>query len=107
MILDAKALLAYFDRTADGHWSAAGEIEFIATFDELTVSPFVIAELEPIVLQRFGRDGWLQVLNELAGGAWTITPVDAGHLEAVRALVAEGETLAGASVAVLAASAAS
>jgi predicted nucleic acid-binding protein len=73
--LDANALLAFFDRTVGEHWSVAGEVEFLATFEQLIVSPFVIAELETIVRARYGTDGWVAVLDELAGGAWTIAPV--------------------------------
>lgn len=102
MTLDAATLLAYFDRTAGDHWSVAGEIEFSATFEELVVSPFVIVELEAVVRERFGVEGWLTVLDELAGGAWTIAAVDPAHLRAVRDRVEAGEALARASVAVLA-----
>ena len=102
MILDARDLLDFFDRRAAGHWSALGRVETLATVEELTVSPFVIGELEAMVRERYGPEGWLAVLDELAGGAWTIAPVAPGHLAAVRERVAAGEALAGASVAVLA-----
>lgn len=72
MILDAKTLLTFFDAGAVDHWSVAGEIEFVAEFEELMVSPFVVADLEPVIRAKFGREGWLAVLDELAGGAWTI-----------------------------------
>ena len=72
-----------------------------AEYEQLVVSPFVIAELEPLVRERFGVEGWLVVLDELAGGAWTLATVDEGHLAAVRQLVAHGAGLAAASVGVL------
>ena len=102
MILDSDTLIAYFDRTAPGHGSTAGTLEFAATFEQLVVSPFVVAELEGRVRERFGMEGWLLVLEELGGGAWTIASLDAQHLDAVREGVAAGRTLAEASVAVLA-----
>lgn len=102
MILDADGLLNYFDRSSPRYWAAAGTIESLAEVEELVVSPFVIAELETIVCEKFGIEGWLVVLDELAGGAWTIATIDAAHLAAVRDRVEAGETLAGASVAVLA-----
>jgi len=46
VILDAQTLLAYFDRTHERHWSAAGEIELLAETERLVVSPFVVVELE-------------------------------------------------------------
>ena len=102
MILDAERLLSYFDRNSPGHWAAAGTIESLAEVEELVVSPFVVAELETIVCERFGLEGWLAVLEQLAGGAWTIAAVDPAHLAAARDRVEAGESLAGASVAVLA-----
>ena len=103
MIVTARTLLSYFDRTAESHWSVAGELEFASTFEQLVVSPFVIAELEGLVMERFGAEGWLAVLDELARGAWSIAEVDSAHLRAVHERM-EGEagaTLAEASVAVL------
>ena len=99
MILDARLLLTYFDRSDPGRWAAAGRIEFTGSFEQLVVSPFVIAELEGMVLEQFGVEGWLAVLDELAGGAWTIAAAD---LAGMRSRIAAGETLAAASVAVLA-----
>ncbi len=84
MILDAETLVAFFDAESADHWSVAGEIEFVAEFEELVISPFVIAELEPVIRTKFGLEGWLAVLDELAGGAWTIAVVDAAHLGAMR-----------------------
>lgn len=104
MILDAATLYDYFVYDSAGHWGVAGEIEFVGTFEELVVSPFVIAELEVLVRERVGDDGWLAALERLAGGAWTIPAVDTAHLSAMLEHVDRGETLAGASVAVLRAS---
>lgn len=106
MILDANTLAEYFDAGAEGHWQVAGEIEFVAEFEQLVVSPFVAAELEPVIRAKFGAEGWLAVLEELAGGAWMIAVVDGEHLEAMRAwLETVGErNCADASVAVLVAS---
>ena len=102
MIVDAAALLAFFDRSASNHWAVMGEIELAAGFERLVVSPFVIAELEIAVRREHGPQGWLTVLDELAGGAWTIASVTPGHLAAMSARVASGASLAEASVAALA-----
>jgi len=101
VILDAHTLFSYFDARADGHWSVAGNIEFVAGFEQLVVSPFVIAELEQIVREEHGLEGWLAVLSELAGGAWSIATVDSTHLAAVRERVADGASMSRASVDVL------
>ncbi len=67
MILDASTLAAYFDAGAEGHWQVAGEIEFVAEFEPLVVSPFVVAELEPVIRGKFGQEGWLAVTG---GACW-------------------------------------
>lgn len=102
MILDAATLLSLFDRDDASHWSVTATIELAGRFENLTVSPFVIAELESIIRERFGTEGWGAVLEQLASGAWSIANVDARHLAAARELVARGEPLAAASTAVLA-----
>lgn len=105
MILDAQTLLAYFDARAALHWSVSGEIELLPETEKLIVSPFVIAQLEPMIRREFGLEGWLATLEELAGGAWTIAAIDRSHLAAVRQMSAvAGSTIAEASVVVLAAS---
>lgn len=101
MILDAATLLAYFDAAASSRWAVVGQIELAAETEELVVSPFVIAELEPLVRANFGQVGWLAVLDELSGGAWTIACFDHEHLAAVRDRVSAGASCAEASVAVL------
>lgn len=104
MILDAATLYAFFVQNAPGHWGALGEVELFAGIEQLVVSPFVVAELEPLVRERVGAEGWLATLDQLAGGAWSIATIDPSHLAAMRDLVAGGSTLAQASVAVLRAS---
>ena len=101
MILDAATLLDYFDANSGRYWGLAGRLELAAEYEELVVSPFVIAELEGLVRAKFGLNGWLAVLDELAGGAWSIAGVDEQHLASVRELAADGAGLAAASVEVL------
>jgi len=102
VILDAQTLLAYFDRTHERHWSAAGEIELLAETERLVVSPFVVVELESLVREPYGVEGWLLVLDELGSGAWTIPPADPAHLRLLRPHVEGGASLVAASLAVLA-----
>lgn len=102
MIVDTRTLLGFFDRKQRSHWALRGTVELAAETEPLVVSPFVIAELEGIVRERYGERGWLAVLDELAGGAWVIAAVTPEHLAAVRERVAGGATLADASVAALA-----
>jgi hypothetical protein len=110
VILDAESLLSFFDRTRSNHWAIAGSIDLAADGERLVVSPFVIAQLEPLVRAQFGREGWLAVLDELAGGAWHIAVIDAAHLGAMRSVLdsapdaVAADSCAEASVAVLTAS---
>lgn len=101
MILDAGELYAFFVQNSRRHWAVAGELELVGSREALVVSPFVIVELEVIVRERVGPEGWLVVLEQLSCGAWSIAAVDAEHLQAMREHVEGGATLAAASVAVL------
>ncbi len=98
MILDAATLLTFFDREAAGHWAVAGEIELAAETEQLLVSPFVMAELEAIMLEEYGPEEWLAALEALAGRAWTIPAVTSEHLAALIPRVASGASLASAAV---------
>lgn len=102
MIIDAGTLLSFFDRDDPTHWAVTGTIELLSSSEQLVISPFVIAELEPIVRERYGPEGWLATLDELAGGAWAIATIDSEHLAAMRDRVAAGASLAAASFGVLA-----
>lgn len=102
MIVNAGTLLSFFDRDDPAHWAVTGTIELLSGSEQLVISPFVVAELEPIVRDRYGPEGWLAVLDELAGGAWAIATIDSEHLAAMRERVAAGASLAAASLDVLA-----
>jgi predicted nucleic acid-binding protein len=85
MIVDTSALYAWFDRSQRDRPRVAAEIE---SADELlVVSPYVIAELDRLLLTRVGRQAEIPSLRELAGGAWTIAAVGPADLaEAVTVL---------------------
>lgn len=104
MILDARTLYDFFVQNSAGHWGAVGEVDLFAAVEELVVTPFVLGELEALVRDRVGAEGWVATLDQLGSGAWTIATIDPAHLAAMRQHVANGATLAAASVAVLRAS---
>ncbi|MFT4028940.1 MAG: PIN domain-containing protein [Protaetiibacter sp.] len=85
MIVDTSALLAFFDIAEPRHADVVREIE--ATAESLVVSPYVIAELDYLVLTRHGSQAELAVLAELASGAWELASMDAGRFEAARRVV--------------------
>jgi uncharacterized protein len=79
VIVDTSALLAFFDRDEPDHAAVSA---VLAEPDEpLVVSPFVIAELDYLVVSRLGVSAELAALRELVGGAWDLPPMDAVDLE--------------------------
>ena len=85
MIVDTSALLAYFDAGEPQHDAVAAIIE--GSRDPLIVSPFVIAELDYLVLTRHGSDAEQPVLSELSGGAWELALMDRERIRAATRLV--------------------
>ena len=70
MIVDSSALIAYFDDKDPDHGRVV-EI-FDAATEALTVSPYVVGEVDYLVASRQGVGVELAVLEQLAGGAWDL-----------------------------------
>jgi predicted nucleic acid-binding protein len=70
MIVDTSALLAYFDSREPDHAAVAAVID--AATEPLVVSPYVVAELDYLILTRHGSTAEQAVLEELASGAWEL-----------------------------------
>lgn len=85
MVVDTSALLAYFDTNEPHHRAVAAAIN--ASAEPLVVSPYVIAELDYLVLTRHGVDEQHAVLAELTGGAWELASMDRARLEGARLIV--------------------
>jgi uncharacterized protein len=70
------------------------------------LSPFVLAEIDYLVLQRIGQPAELLLLEDLARGAYTLAPLDAADIARARETIAKYPNLriglADASVVVLA-----
>ncbi len=78
IIADTSALLALFNRGDEAHQAVAS---FVATTDEpFVVSPFVIAELDYLIMSRIGVTAEVSMLRELAGGAYDLPTLDAQDL---------------------------
>ena len=60
MIVDTSALLAYFDANEPTHGAVAAVID--GAEDDLVVSPYVVAELDHLVLTRHGSQAEQAVL---------------------------------------------
>jgi predicted nucleic acid-binding protein len=78
VIVDTSALLAFFDAAEPAHDAVAGVIGDAA--EPLVVSPYVVAELDYLVLTRHGSAAEIAVVAELAGGAWELATFDAARL---------------------------
>jgi uncharacterized protein len=70
VIVDTSALVAYFDANEPDHDAVSRVID--GSDEVLVVSPYVIAELDYLVATRVGVDAELEVLQELASGAWEL-----------------------------------
>lgn len=81
MIVDTSALLAFFDADEPAH-SAVVEI-LDSAGEPLIVSPYVIAELDYLVSTRYGVGAELDVLRELAGGAWDLPAITDSDLSEI------------------------
>jgi predicted nucleic acid-binding protein len=68
MIVDTSGLFAFFHADERAHVATRQAIE--ASEEDLVISPFVLAELDYLVAKRLGTTAELEVLRELAGGAY-------------------------------------
>ncbi|RPA58503.1 PIN domain-containing protein [Gordonia oryzae] len=85
MILDTSALLAYFDSAEPQHSAAAEIIE--SHPGPLVISPFVIAELDYLLLTRHGTRAEQVVLSELTSGAWELASMTRSRIVTATAIV--------------------
>jgi uncharacterized protein len=78
VIVDTSALLAFFDTDEPDHETVFAVLS--ATTEPLVVSPYVVAELDYLVVSRLGVSAELAVLRELTGGAWDLPAIDVKEL---------------------------
>lgn len=86
LVVDTSALLAYFDANEPEHRAVSAVID-AATDGPLVVSPYVMAELDYLVLTKHGVSAQREVLAELAGGAWELGTMDRERLAAAIQIV--------------------
>lgn len=70
MIVDTSALLAFYIPREPMHGAVRDLL--VNASDDLIVSPYVLAELDYLVLTREGVQSELAVLRELTSGAWDL-----------------------------------
>jgi uncharacterized protein len=104
IVLDTSGLLAALDPDQRHHESASRVLR--ADPGPFLLSPFILAELDYLLLTRVGARAERALLDEVAGGAYDLVPFDAGHVAEAVAVIGRDEALeiglADASVAVVA-----
>jgi uncharacterized protein len=107
IVLDTSGLLAALD--ADQRHHAPARQVLATDPGPLLLSPFVLAELDHLLLERVGARAERALLDEVAGGAYDLVPFGVGEVAEAADLVGRyGELrvgLADASIAVIAAAA--
>jgi predicted nucleic acid-binding protein len=87
ILVDTSALLALLDRDARHHDNVES---FVAENDEsLVLSPFVLAELDYLVAERFGIDAELGVLDDISEGAYELAPFSADDVARARTIIVQ------------------
>jgi predicted nucleic acid-binding protein len=86
IVADTSGLLALFNRREPAHDAVRAVIE--GADDPLVVSPFVVAEIDYLIATRLGVAAELDVLDELASGAYYLAPVDAADLRRMASVIA-------------------
>ena len=104
IVLDTSGLLAALDADQRHHERARQVLA--ADPGPLLLSPFVLAELDHLLLERVGVQAERALLDEVAGGVYDLVPLGVGEVAEAAALVGRyGELrvgLADASVVVIA-----
>ncbi|MCQ3804149.1 MAG: PIN domain-containing protein [Acidimicrobiia bacterium] len=85
MIADTSGLIPFFNQSDPDHEAMVGCLE--ERDSVIVVSPFVVAEIDYLVATRLGVEWELEVLRELAGGAYELATMDADDLAAATEVV--------------------
>jgi predicted nucleic acid-binding protein len=80
VIVDTSALLALFDRSDPHHRRTAAAIE--GSSAPMVVSPYVLAELDYLILDRHGPRAEKEVIGEFASGSWELATMPPPRLTA-------------------------
>jgi predicted nucleic acid-binding protein len=104
ILLDTSGVLAAVDAGQRLHVEAAASLA--AARGPLLLSPFVLAELDYLLVTRVGRTARAALLGEVARGAYQLEPFSAADVDEARRIIERhadlGLSLADASIAVLA-----
>jgi uncharacterized protein len=85
ILLDTSGLLSAIDSAQKAHSACVAVLK--KTKPPLLLSPFVLAELDYLLLTRMGVDAELALLEQVGGGAYQIEHFSAADTEAAREVV--------------------
>lgn len=85
ILLDTSGLLAAIDQNQRQHADCRGALESAAP--PLLLSPFVLAELDYLLLRHVGPAAQSALLEEVGRNAFQLEPFDANDIERARAVV--------------------
>ena len=85
IIVDTSALLAFFNTADPRREAVADAIELDPQAP--VISPYVIAELDYLMMERWGVERDLAVIRELLDGAWDFPAIDVADLGCVAQLI--------------------
>jgi len=84
-IADTSGLLAFFNAQEPTHEAIRTIVENLT--QPLVISPYVVAELDCLVATRLGTDAAVQVLGELASGAYDLASITDGDLRSCAEII--------------------
>jgi predicted nucleic acid-binding protein len=104
ILLDTSGLLAALDASQSYHTKAAASLA--AARPPLLLSPFVLAELDYLLLERVGAAARASLLEEVKRGAYLLETMTGADIDRAQAIIERyadlGISLADASIVVLA-----
>lgn len=93
LILDSGGLLAAIDPNQNDHEDFAESLA--SHYGPLVISPFVVAELDYMILRDYGRQDQLAFLDEVCRGAYRLEMFKTRDFTRARELICEYEYLSG------------
>ena len=85
IVADTSGLLILFNDTEPQHDAVVAAIA--ADAEPPVVSPYVVAELDYLVMTRFGVEAELAVLDEVASGSYEVAALDATDIARARNVI--------------------
>jgi hypothetical protein len=92
IVVDTSGLFAALDADSRAHESAAAVLA--AETSPPLLSPFVLAELDYLISARLGAATAFTLLDDVAAGAYVLTPFGAADLSTVTAILRRYDDLA-------------